>query len=70
MYFEQILPYLSDRALVIFDDISWSVGMCSAWKKIVGTEAVRIAVYLKAIGICVIDKSIKEKRVYKCTVTP
>lgn len=34
-YFEMILPYLSDDAVIIFDDIYWSQGMENAWKKFV-----------------------------------
>lgn len=33
-YFEQIKPYLSSGAVVVFDDIHWSEGMESGWELI------------------------------------
>lgn len=30
-YFAQLLPYLEDDAVVVFDDIAWSEGMARAW---------------------------------------
>lgn len=30
-YFESIVPFLSDNAIMVFDDIKWSVGMERAW---------------------------------------
>lgn len=31
-YFENLLPHLSPQALIIFDDINWSLGMRRAWQ--------------------------------------
>ena len=36
--FKQILPYIADEAVIVFDDISWSDGMKRAWKKIIENE--------------------------------
>lgn len=33
-YFQQIRPYLSENAVMVFDDISWSPGMRAAWEEI------------------------------------
>lgn len=60
-YFVSFIPYLSKQSIIIFDDISWSDGMCRAWSKIVENEAVKISVNLGAIGICVLDKDIERK---------
>ena len=64
-YFTQILPYLAEESVIVFDDISWSAGMRRAWEKIVKNDHVKIAVDLLSIGICVIDRRIKEKHIYQ-----
>lgn len=57
-YFETIIPYLAENALVIFDDISWSDGMQRAWKAIQHNQNLKVCVDLKTIGICIYGKSI------------
>lgn len=52
-YFGQLLPHLADRAVVVFDDIAWSEGMMRAWEVLRCHHAVRVAVDLDRIGICV-----------------
>jgi len=54
-YFEMFLPHLSPEAILVFDDISWSKGMRRAWEKISKHSAVRFAVDLEMLGICVIN---------------
>lgn len=60
-YFEQFIPYLSEKSIMVFDDISWSEGMRRAWNKISEDENVKIAVDLRAIGIIVLDSNLSEK---------
>lgn len=61
-YFNMIYPYLSDKSIVLFDDISWSEGMNEAWETIKYNEAGILASFdLHKIGICLIDKSIATK---------
>ncbi|OAV64644.1 putative O-methyltransferase [Bacteroidales bacterium Barb6XT] len=55
-YFENLLPYLSPQSLLVFDDISWSKGMRKAWNKIIRDKNVKLAVDLKMVGICLIEK--------------
>lgn len=50
-YFNDALPYLSERALVVFDDIRWSDGMERAWKSLRTHFAVETAVDLREIGL-------------------
>ncbi len=64
-YFEQIQSYLSDKSILIFDDISWSKGMCRAWKKIKENKKIKISLDLRVIGICVIDNDIDQKHSFK-----
>jgi len=54
-YFEQIKPWLSPSAIVLFDDISWSSGMAAAWKKIVADPCVGIVVDIFSMGLCVLN---------------
>jgi predicted O-methyltransferase YrrM len=56
-YFNEILPYLSDDAVIVFDDISWSPGMRLAWTAIEEDERVAVSVDLHAIGIAVISRA-------------
>jgi len=64
-YFEQIIPFLSERAILVFDDISWSAGMKRAWRTIEADERVRVSINLRQIGICVIDRNIEGKQKYR-----
>lgn len=63
-YFDQILPYLSDRAMLVFDDIAWSKGMERAWNVIEQDPRIKLSVNLFTVGICVIDRGIQDKHVF------
>ncbi len=67
-YFEQFIPYLSDKSIIVFDDISWSNGMRQAWEKIENNKNVKIALDLRAIGICMFDKDLKNKHKFRITM--
>lgn len=54
-YFEQLLPHLSDRAIVAFDDISWSAGMRRAWRRVIEHPAVSLSVDLRLLGVCAVS---------------
>jgi predicted O-methyltransferase YrrM len=56
-HFGAILPHLSDRAVVIVDDINWTSGMRRAWKVIRRTRRVALAVGIRRFGIAVVNKS-------------
>lgn len=53
-YFDQIVPHLTDPAVVVFDDIAWSDGMERAWAALRRHPSVRVVVDLDRIGICVV----------------
>jgi predicted O-methyltransferase YrrM len=61
-YFTQILPCVSESAVLVFDDISWSAGMREAWHAIEGNKKVKISADLSAMGVCLVDPKIEEKR--------
>lgn len=50
-YFEQILPYAADGALLVFDDILWYPKMREAWLRIASYPKVKLAVDLEVLGI-------------------
>jgi len=55
-YFHQILPNLSQGAIVVFDDIYWSAGMKRAWDKIKVHQQIKASFDLYQFGICIINK--------------
>jgi predicted O-methyltransferase YrrM len=63
-YFEVILPFLAETALLVFDDIAWSEGMKKAWNTIAHDRRVGVAVDLGPVGLCVIDSSIAGHRYF------
>ena len=52
-YFRQILPHLSDGAILVFDDIHWSRGMERAWNTIQKDRNLKMSVDLFSVGICI-----------------
>ena len=57
-YFNRLLPYLAEKAMVIFDDISWSSDMREAWDILRKREEFSHAMDLGVLGICILkDKS-------------
>ncbi len=59
-YFESFVPNLSNKAIIVFDDISWSKGMRRAWKKIIENENIKFSVDLRTIGICLLDGDLEK----------
>jgi predicted O-methyltransferase YrrM len=64
-YFEQIYPFLAEKALVVFDDIAWSDGMRKAWKAIAQDTRVGGAVDMGLVGVCAIDRTIAGGRYFR-----
>jgi predicted O-methyltransferase YrrM len=67
-YFEQILKFLAETALIVFDDIAWSEGMKRAWNTIAHDRRVGVAVDLGEVGLSVIDSSIDRRRYFSIPV--
>ncbi len=55
-YFNWILPKAYDKTVIVFDDIYWSEGMKSAWKKIKQHPKVTITIDLFWIGLVFFKK--------------
>jgi predicted O-methyltransferase YrrM len=67
-YFAQIYPFLSPRAVLVFDDIHWSRSMETAWKTINTDERVKISIDLTALGVCIIDRDLNWKECFKVPI--
>lgn len=63
-YFEQILPFLAETALLVFDDIAWTEGMKRAWNTIANDRRVGVAVDLGPVGLCIMDSSMDGRRYF------
>lgn len=56
-YFEQLCPFFSETAIVVFDDIQWSKGMQRAWRTIAADQRITLSVDLFWVGICLLHRS-------------
>jgi predicted O-methyltransferase YrrM len=61
-YFEQLLPHITDKSIVIFDDIHWSEGMEQAWQQVKDHPAVTLTIDLFFIGLVFFRKDFKVKQ--------
>jgi len=61
-YFETIYPYLSEKSIVVFDDIDWSKGMGEFWNEMHHDSRVKFSFDLFRWGVCFIDKHNSESR--------
>ena len=64
-YFNQTVPYLAERAVIVFDDISWSPGMRKAWTRIEDDERVSASIDLKKIGIAVLGEGLQTREAFR-----
>lgn len=55
-YFARIAPALAERAVVVFDDISWSAGMERAWRAITENQRITAAVDLGKVGVTLLER--------------
>lgn len=60
-YFEDLLPYIHDHSILIFDDIHWSSDMENAWARIQSHPEVSLTIDLFFIGLVFFRKENKEK---------
>ncbi len=58
---EVLKPYLSDRAVLIYDDIYWSEGMARAWEEINTDPAFSICLDLYQFGILIKNREQKQR---------
>jgi len=68
-YFRQILPFLSDGSILVFDDISWSPGMKQAWSIIHRDKNLKVSVDLFYVGVCIFTKSpVEETKTFRIAI--
>ena len=60
-YFEKIKPFLSDKAVVVVDDIYWSDGMKRAWDYIKSDTTVTATIDLYHFGIVFVNKDLHKE---------
>lgn len=61
-YFEQLLPKLQKKSILVFDDIHWSAGMENAWDHIQNHPEVSCSVDLFFMGIIFFREEFREKQ--------
>jgi predicted O-methyltransferase YrrM len=60
-YFNQVLPYINEHSVIIFDDIHWSPYMESAWNTIIQNELLTVTIDLFEMGIVFFRKEQKKQ---------
>jgi len=64
-YFNQLLPFIHNNTIIIFDDIHWSKSMENAWEEIKNHEQVTLSIDLFFIGIIIFRREIMAKQHFK-----
>jgi len=65
-YLEKCLPFLSENAIVVFDDIYWSDDMEQAWKAVKNHPGVRSTIDLFQMGIVFFNPVLNKKHYKVC----
>jgi predicted O-methyltransferase YrrM len=65
LYFEEALPNLSNEAVIVIDDISWSPGMRKAWIEIEDDDRVTASIDLRTIGIALVGNNLAAKEKFR-----
>lgn len=55
-YVRRLLPNMPENSIMILDDINWSEGMLSAWRKIVEHPEITVSIDLFFMGICFVKR--------------
>lgn len=64
-YFEQCLPYVHDRTVLVFDDIWWSPDMAEAWAQIRQHPRVTLSIDCYDLGFVFLNPDIREKQHFR-----
>lgn len=56
-YYNTILPYCSEKSIIVVDDIYWNCDMLNAWKKIENDKSVQVSFNLFQMGIAIVHAS-------------
>ncbi len=61
-YFETILPYCTEKTVIVFDDIYWTPDMLKAWNVISQRPEVKASVNLWSFGVIWFDPAFQQKQ--------
>lgn len=61
LYFNNILPYLSEKSIYIMDDIHWSAGMKKAWEELKDRKEVKASIDLFDAGMLFFNTDLKKQ---------
>jgi predicted O-methyltransferase YrrM len=61
-YFNQVIPFVHNDTILVFDDIHWSSGMEEAWKRIRASESVRATIDIFFLGFVFFRAEFREKQ--------
>jgi predicted O-methyltransferase YrrM len=56
-YYNDVLPYLNNEAVIVLDDISWSDDMRKAWNELSSRKEIALSIDLIKLGILLINKN-------------
>ncbi|CAN5345977.1 class I SAM-dependent methyltransferase [soil metagenome] len=59
-YYTQILPYIHNETVLIFDDIHWSPDMQDAWKEIISRPEVTLSLDFYRMGLVFFRKEFRQ----------
>lgn len=60
-YFKELIPFTTEKTVIIFDDIHWSSGMEMAWKEIYSDKTVTMSVDMFHLGLVFFDKRLSKE---------
>jgi predicted O-methyltransferase YrrM len=55
-YFERILTFSTERAVIVFDDIDWNDGMRRAWRTVSKDQSLGLSLDMGPVGLCLVDR--------------
>jgi len=61
-YFEMLMPHLTEKGAIVFDDIHWSPGMQSAWEYVKTNGSHLLSIDLYYFGIIFNQTGMKQKQ--------
>lgn len=64
-YCNAVLPFMSSSGILVFDDISWSDGMKRAWDTIQRNPAIKVAIDVERMGVCLVSDTIEGHHSFK-----
>jgi predicted O-methyltransferase YrrM len=64
-YFEQVCPFLADKAVVVFDDIYWSKVLEESWEVLEADNRIKVSIDTLALAVCLVDDNLDRKETFR-----